>query len=214
MRAILRRFVPLSLLLIAAGALADEKPAPAPAAKSEEPIKAAVPDLPPPDKKTESKSVVEPPSDEAEPEPVEKKSEKNTRIEYRYRPVTKWQKAERILTWIGAGATGLLAIGGVAALGARQYYADRWNDDSRCQGNGKTRWDNCSPDFNHAMDAENLAVDLLVAAGALGTTSLVLYLASRPERYEVRIHTRTAPAPGVSCGPGPGALGVACAGHF
>jgi hypothetical protein len=115
--------------------------------------------------------------------------------------------ALRLAGWVTLGGSALFLAGGFAALGAREHYAQQWNDDSRCVINGLTRSQNCGSDYEAAQTAQSLEIAGFVVGGVLAATATGLLIVSRPDK--ARSHARLS----ISCAPGP-LLGLACAGSF
>ena len=143
-------------------------------------------------------------ADMEEVPPVEKRPARKWVL----KPVTKGQRAERIISYVLIGGAGVLAVGGLIALGYRQHYAALWNDDSRCLVNNQTRFQNCASDFSNANLAETHEWELLLGAGALATVATGLFVASLPERQRERRRAEW------RLSPGPGSVGLGVAVRF
>ena len=107
-------------------------------------------------------------------------------------------------------ASGLLAVGGVAAAGVGAYFtvqreqaASEWNGSS-CEAPGATRAEQCASVDDRRARAEHLAVGFYIGGGALLAGSLVTFLLApaAPSR-----ESRRAQLP---CVPGVAPLGAAC----
>jgi hypothetical protein len=103
---------------------------------------------------------------------------------------------------------------GVAAVGAGigVYFvgkdaADRWNNDSICLANGMSRSANCSGDLSTAQTAQAGAIATFAIGGAFIVASSVLLMAA-PRVPREQLTAR------LSCGAGPGIVGIACGGRF
>src|SRR5262249_17997811 len=99
--------------------------------------------------------------------------------------------------------------GGGGAYVVGKNAADRWNNDSVCLANGKTRSDNCSGDRNTANAASSGAIASFAVGGVLIAASTILLIAAPRETPERGMASTT-----LRCGGGPGMIGVACGGAF
>ena len=112
------------------------------------------------------------------------------------------------LGWVGLPVGVVILAGGIAAHVIRERKASEWNDDDRCLfvDSQKNRSGNCGPDRDTVYLAQDLAIAGYVVGGVITAASAALLL--WPSRQE-----QPRPA-GITCGPGPGAVGLSCAGHF
>jgi len=114
--------------------------------------------------------------------------------------------------WLAVGVVGeVLGVvgiaGGIGAYFAGKNAADRWNNDSVCLAGGRTRAQNCSSDRSAAQAGSSGAIASFTIGGVLIVASTILLIAApRSERDQ-----KTA---AVSCGDGPGVVGVACGVRF
>lgn len=110
----------------------------------------------------------------------------------------------RTLAWVsGATAVALLGVG-VAGFVVGDGAASRWNDDTQCLPQTGSRESACGGDRETAEAMGAMTIVGFVGAGLLGATSAVLFVVS-PSRS-----ARTS----MSCGSGPGTVGVSCAVRF
>jgi hypothetical protein len=113
--------------------------------------------------------------------------------------------------WIAAGGAGLFAVGGVAALLARESKAKWFTDpkngcNSALPGKGSPA---CADSYDSGQTMRTLGIASFVTAGVLGAGAVVLFL------------TRPAPAGEASpkavslaCAPSLGGIGLLCATTF
>lgn len=116
--------------------------------------------------------------------------------------------ALRALAWASAGTGAALLAGGAVALALHASTVDR--HDARCTGAaapGGPETPACRDDRELAGTLHTLSLTGLIAGGALGVASVVMFLVG-PSRRESGASAR------VSCGAGPGSVGVSCGGTF
>ncbi len=111
----------------------------------------------------------------------------------------------RTLAWVAAGGAAVFVVGGVVAYAVGAPAAERWNDDQQCLRPGQTREDVCGSDGSTARTMSAVEITGFVGGGALAALSAVLFLTSRRS---------PSGAAALSCGGGPGDVGVACVGRF
>jgi hypothetical protein len=126
-------------------------------------------------------------------------------------PIVVAERRSRSTVWLAVGVVGELL--GVAALagGLGGYFvgksaAERWNDDSICLANGRSRTENCASDRTIAETAGRGAIAGLTIGGALMVASTIILIAAprtRPER-----------ATRLEYAAGPGLVGVSFGGRF
>jgi hypothetical protein len=115
--------------------------------------------------------------------------------------------------WLVAGivgeALGVVGIaGGIGAYVVGKNAADRWNNNSVCLANGMTRSQNCSGSRDTAQRAQSGAIASFALGGALVAAATLLFLTAPRVERERQV------ASAVSCGAGPGLVGVACGARF
>ena len=114
----------------------------------------------------------------------------------------------RTLAWVGVGGAALLLGAGVATWVVASSAADRWNDDATCLRPGMTRAQVCGDELDTARTMNAVAVVGFVGGAALAGVSAALFALSSRSEQSPGAHAS------VTCGVGPGAVGVACAGVF
>lgn len=120
--------------------------------------------------------------------------------------------AGRIIAGVMAAAAVGFGIAGGVELGVREQHVALFNDDARCLGNGMLRIVNCGDEYTAVSHSETRAVELFLGGAAFATTAVLLFLVTRPEKpRQEKLRPTTV---GLGCGPGPGAIGVACGGQF
>lgn len=113
-------------------------------------------------------------------------------------------RAQRVLAWVTAGTAAVFLGTSAVAWVLREDAVQRWNDDTRCLGHGRSREQNCGDDRDAAESATVVAVSAAVGAGVLGVVSAVLF---------ATMHGRAEPARAmVQCSPGVG--GASCVVRF
>lgn len=112
----------------------------------------------------------------------------------------------RTLAWVAAGGAVVFLAGGAVAYALGAPAAERWNDDAQCLRPGSTRDAQCSSDGSFARTMSALELTGFIAGGALAAASAALFFVSMP--------SAGAPRTALSCGVGPGDLGVACGARF
>lgn len=111
----------------------------------------------------------------------------------------------RTLAWVAAGGAVVFVAGGAVAYAVGAPAADRWNSDA-CLVAGRTREQVCSSDGSLARTMSALEITGFIAGGALAAASAALFYVSG-SRSGV---ATTA----LSCGGGPGDVGIACGARF
>jgi hypothetical protein len=95
-------------------------------------------------------------------------------------------------------------------LVSRNSHAATYNSDACIPPNGLTREQNCGSDRQAADTAQAISIGGFVAAGVLGAVAGMLFLsADSPDATPANT-----PSAAVSCGGGPGLLGIACGASF
>ena len=109
----------------------------------------------------------------------------------------------RWLPWALGGLSAAAAVTGVVAWERREYYAERWNDDTACLGVGVSREELCGDELEHGQQAETVLWVSGVAAGVFAAGAVmtaILGSDDEPEQVSFR------------CSLGVGA--AHCSGHF
>jgi len=133
----------------------------------------------------------------------------DTRLRLSEEPARDDHTTTRILAWTSLGAAVVAAGTAVIAWRVREQHANEWNNDASCLvPGGGTREEQCADARDAADTAQTISTIGLVGAGLFGLGSALLFvLAGTDDREEVG-------GAGLTCGGGPGDVGLSCIGVF
>ncbi|MET0391272.1 MAG: hypothetical protein ABW321_35190 [Polyangiales bacterium] len=102
--------------------------------------------------------------------------------------------------WVAFGVATVALSGAVVAWRSGEVAAERWNDDTRCLRDGRTRSENCAGDEASANRARTWTAITLITTAVGAATGAYLFMSAEgpPAAFSTR------------CGPGQSEVSVAC----
>jgi hypothetical protein len=120
---------------------------------------------------------------------------------------------QKTLGWVALGGSAAFLGAGILGLVERNSAVSSYNADSSCPPVGKSgKSPKCEGQVSDASTWETISIAGFVGSGALAITSAVLLLTAPSAGARASAPPRSARV--LTCGAGPGTIGVACGGVF